>query len=161
MESLIRGFGYVGLFVLAYLSATIIPFSAEFAVLGMVATDHSSVLIILVATAGSFLGALTNYYVGLKGGGFVLSRWIRVDQAKMDRAEKQFNRFGQYALFFSWLPLLGDALTVVAGVVQTDLRIFTFWVLLGRLVRQTVTVLIAARLIDLPRPELCIANWCF
>lgn len=160
MSSIVFNFGYLGLFVVSYLSATVLPFSEQFAVVGMVALGYSSILIVVVATAGSFLGALTNYYVGREGSEFVFSRYISVDGDRLERAEKFYGRWGSYILLFSWLPLLGDAITVVSGVLHLDLRVFTFWVLLGRIVRQTIIVLLAAHIIDLPWPEFCVGSLC-
>ncbi len=151
METLIETFGYVGLFVVSLLSASLLPLTGSVAMAGMVALDYSPVAIVLVATAGSTVGALINYTIGLKGGGFILSRYQKVDQAKLNRAEHFFERWGAFTLSFAWLPLIGDALTVVAGAVHTNLRIFIFWVLLGRLIRETVLVALAVQLIELPR----------
>lgn len=160
MPSLIYNFGYLGLFVISYLSATVVPLSAEVAVVGMVALGYNVVLIVLIATIGSFLGALTNYFVGKKGSDFIFSRYYKIDQASLDRAEERFNRWGGLALFFSWLPFVGDVLTVIAGVLHTDLRKFTFWVFLGRILREVVAVALATQVINLPWSEWCLFGLC-
>lgn len=160
MQSLLFNFGYLGLFLISYLSATVVPLSAEVAVVGMVALGYNTVLIVIVATTGSFLGALTNYFVGKKGSDFIFSRYYKIDESSLQRAEKQFNRWGGVALFFSWLPFVGDVLTVVAGVLHTDLRVFTFWVLLGRIVREVAAVAVATQVINLPWEEWCLFGTC-
>lgn len=160
MQSLIFNFGYLGLFLVSYLSATIVPLSAELAVVGMVALGYNTVLIVVIASVGSFLGALTNYFVGEKGSDFIFSRYYKIDEASLSRAEKQFNRYGGIALFFSWLPFVGDLLTVVAGVLHTDMRTFVFWVLLGRIVREIVAVSLATHVINLPWAEWCLFGTC-
>lgn len=160
MSSIVFNFGYLGLFVVSFLSATVIPFSEQFVVVGMLALDYSAVLIVIVATAGSFLGALTNYFVGQKGSEFVFSRYISIDDKSLERAEGFFDRYGRVVLLFSWLPLLGDAITVVSGILHMDLRVFTAFVLVGRLVRQVVVVLLATQIIALPWPEVCLGTLC-
>lgn len=116
----------------------------------MVAADYNLFLIIAVATAGSFLGSVTNYFVGLKGTEFVMSRYVKVEPVWLQRAENFFDRWGAVVLFFSWMPFIGDALTLVAGVADTDFKVFTFWVLVGKLLRQIVLVLAAMGLLTLP-----------
>ncbi len=160
MASIVFNFGYLGLFVVSYLSATVVPFSEQFAVVGMLTLGYSAVIIVIVATAGSFLGALTNYFVGQKGSEFVFSRYISIDEKNLNRAEGFFGRWGSFVLLFSWLPLLGDAITVVAGVLHLDLRVFTIWVLIGRLARQIIVVLLATHIISLPWPEICLGTLC-
>lgn len=160
MQSLIYNFGYLGLFVISYLSATIVPFSGEVAVVGMVALGYNQIAIVVVATVGSFLGALTNYTVGKQGSSFIFSRYYKIDEASLARAEVQFNRWGGMALFFSWLPFVGDLLTVAAGVLQTDMRVFVFWVLLGRILREIVTVALASQIMKLPWAEWCLFGTC-
>ncbi len=58
---------------------------------------------------------MTNYFVGIKGSDFIFSRYYKIDEAALERAEERFNRWGGLALFFSWLPFVGDVLTVIAG----------------------------------------------
>lgn len=160
MHPLLFNSGYVGLFIISYLSATVVPLSAEVAVVGMVALGYNKPAIVLVATVGSFLGALTNYAVGKKGSSFVFSRYYKIDEEALARAEAQFNQWGGMALFFSWLPFVGDLLTVVAGILHTNMRIFVFWVLLGRLTREIVAVALASQVMNLPWAEWCLFGRC-
>jgi membrane protein YqaA with SNARE-associated domain len=160
LASLIYNFGYVGLFLISYLSATVVPLSAEVAVVGMVALGYNVVLIVVIASLGSFLGALTNYYVGKKGSDFIFTRYYKIDEAALERAEVRFNKWGGLALFFSWLPFVGDVLTVIAGVLHTDLRVFMFWVLLGRVIREVIAVALATQVVNLPWAEWCLFGTC-
>lgn len=145
MESLILQFGYLGLLAISYVSATLFPLSAEIAVVGMVAIGYNPFLVGLVAVVGSFLGSLTNYFIGLKGTDFVLSHYIKYEPRWLARAEVFFQRWGPIGLFFSWLPFIGDPLTLVAGAVHTELRTFVVWVLLGKILRMVVLVLVTLR----------------
>jgi membrane protein YqaA with SNARE-associated domain len=153
LEALIDSFGYFGLFIVSLLSASILPLAASVALAGMVALGYNPVAIVLVATIGSTVGALINYFIGREGGDFIFSRFQKIDQSTLRRAEQFFEQRGAVTLGFSWLPFIGDALTVVAGAVHTDLRIFLLWVTLGRAVRESVTVALALQLFDLPHFE--------
>ena len=125
-------FGYLGLFAISFLAASILPLSSELFVLAMPPLGYNLWLVGIVATLGNYAGALTNYYVGQKGTDFVLSRYFKVSDKTWSRAERFYERWGPIALFFSWVPFIGDPLTAVAGALRMDWRIFTFWVLLGK-----------------------------
>ncbi|MAT97066.1 MAG: hypothetical protein CL608_07990 [Anaerolineaceae bacterium] len=141
-------FGYLGLFLISFLSATLLPLASELLVVAMPPLGYEVWLIIVVASAGSFLGSLTNYFVGKKGGDVILSRYIQMKPETLVRAQRFYQRWGPIALFFAWMPFIGDPLTAVAGTLKLDLRIFTFWVLLGKALRYLVLLDIADRFLN-------------
>lgn len=134
-ESLVLSFGYAGLFLVSFLAATLVPLSSEGAVALMAASGFDPAGVLLVATAGNSLGALANYLVGRYGGRFLLSKYIKADPAKLLKAEKACNRLGGPVLFFAWLPVVGDPLTLAAGLLKMNLAAFLFWVVLGKAAR--------------------------
>jgi len=148
LNEIILQFGYFGLFVISFLSATILPLATEVFVVAMPALGYNPWLILIFATAGSFLGSLTNYYVGKKGTDFVLGRYIQINEKTWRRAEQFYERWGAITLFFSWIPFIGDPLTIVAGAFHVSLRLFTFWVLLGKSLRYLVLLGIANGIIN-------------
>lgn len=135
MDTLIFRFGYFGIFGVSFLSATLVPLASEVFVLAMPRLGYNVWGIIVSATLGSFLGSLTNYYVGKKGTDFVFARYFQVKPETMERGERFFARWGPVALFFSWLPFIGDPLTMVAGALHINVRIFCFWVIFGKTLR--------------------------
>ena len=141
-------FGYFGLFLISFLSASLLPLASEFFVVAMPPLGYDTWWIVIYATAGSFLGSLTNYYVGSKGGDFVLSRYVQIKPTTLQRAQNFYQRWGPVALFFSWVPFIGDPLTAVAGTLKLDLRIFAFWVILGKALRYVVILGIASRFLN-------------
>jgi membrane protein YqaA with SNARE-associated domain len=141
-------FGYFGLFLISFLSATLLPLASEFFVVAMPPLGYQRWLIVLFATAGSFLGSLVNYYVGKKGGGFILSRFMEMKPKTLARAERFYQRWGPIALFFSWVPFIGDPLTAVAGTFHVDLRVFSFWVIFGKTLRYLVILGLASRFLN-------------
>ncbi|MFP4475497.1 MAG: YqaA family protein [Desulfatibacillaceae bacterium] len=133
-------FGYAGLFALSFCAATLVPLGSEAAVGIMAASGFSPAWVFVVATAGNSLGAVVNYYVGLYGADCILSRWVRVDTGALARAGNIFSRWGSPVLFFAWLPVVGDPLTVAAGVLRVRLAVFCAWVVAGKALRYAVIV---------------------
>ncbi|MDD5070718.1 MAG: DedA family protein [Candidatus Omnitrophica bacterium] len=131
-EELVFQYGYVGLFIVSFLAATILPLGSEIFVVAMVVSDFNVGVVFLVATIANTLGAITNYYVGKLGTHFVMSRYVKVDSDKRRKAERIYQKWGAPVLFLSWVPVVGDLLTVVAGGFKLKLSIFTFWVFLGK-----------------------------
>ena len=141
--------GYFGLFIISFLSASLVPLASEFFVLGMPPLGYNVWLVIVVATIGSYSGSLLNYYFGEKGTDFVLGRYIKINPKTWARAERFYERWGPVALFFSWVPFIGDPLTAVAGALHMHLGVFSFWVLFGKTLRYLVLLGIASRFIDM------------
>jgi membrane protein YqaA with SNARE-associated domain len=83
--------------------------------------------------------------VGKKGGDFILARYMQMQSETLARAERFYQKWGAVALFFSWVPFIGDPLTAVAGTFHVDLRVFTFWVVFGKTLRYLVLLGIADR----------------
>ncbi|NIQ11250.1 MAG: DedA family protein, partial [Gammaproteobacteria bacterium] len=84
------------------------------------------------------LGALTTYAIGLWGSPFLVRKVLRVKPESQQRAEQQFNRYGSWALLFSWVPILGDPLCLVGGVLKTSFWKFLALVAVGKLLRYMV-----------------------
>ncbi len=138
MEPFLQNFGYAGLFIISFLAATLIPLGSEAAVILMALTGFNPGLVLLVASAGNSLGSFTNYFVGKWGGRFIFSKYIKVEKKNQERAEKVYGKWGSPVLFFAWLPILGDPITVVAGLLKVNLFVFAFWVVLGKALRYLI-----------------------
>ncbi|WP_407529042.1 YqaA family protein [Methylobacterium oryzisoli] len=127
----------VGLFVTSFIAGTFLPFlpgSSEMALAGLLAVQAGSVLTLLAtAVVANVGGATVNYLVGHRVAGLAENRWIRLPAAALDRATAWFRRYGVWALALCWLPTFGDAITVVAGLLRTDFRLFLILVLAGKL----------------------------
>lgn len=135
MESFFVDLGYFGLFVVAFISATLIPAATEVVMMGMFRLDFSVLGMLVVASLGNFLGAMFNYHVGSKGIEFLRASRFYPGESMLCRVESWFKKWGKAALFFSWLPFVGDPLTVLAGLLRMPLRSFLPWVFLGRFIR--------------------------
>lgn len=131
-------FGYVGLFIVTFLGSSLLPIPSELVVVPMPSFGYNTWVVLLVATAGNTLGSLLNYYMGKKGTDFILARYITVPPEKVEQAKQIFKKWGTWALFFAWLPFIGDPLTLVAGVFHVEIKTFLFWVTTGKFLRYVV-----------------------
>jgi membrane protein YqaA with SNARE-associated domain len=138
MHDFLAAYGYPALFLLSFLAATLIPLGSEWLVVTMLLDRHQPGLIVAVATAGNYLGAMTSYLIGISGSAFLTHRLLRLDQATTDRAERLFARYGSWSLLFTWLPLVGDPLCLVGGLLKVPLLRFSLLVAAGKAARYAV-----------------------
>jgi len=116
---------YGALFAAAFLSATLFPFQSEAVLFAMLVTGHDSWwLLVLVASVGNILGSVGNWYLGRFFARFEDRRWFPVKRKQMARAGAWYHRYGRWTLLLSWTPIIGDPLTIVAGVMREPLRVF-------------------------------------
>lgn len=137
MESLSE-FGYVGLFTAAFLAATVLPLSSEVVLSALLLSGLSPATLVITATAGNVLGSLVNYALGYWGGLLVVKKWLGMSEDAFVRAEQRFVKYGLFSLLFAWVPIIGDPLTVVAGVLRVRLRWFIVLVAVGKWLRYVV-----------------------
>ena len=135
---------YGGLFLLAFVAATILPAQSEAVLAGMVISGrYDTALLLAVATAGNVLGSLTNWLLGRVALRFQDRRWFPAKGAALARAEQWYRRWGRWTLLLSWAPIGGDALTVVAGILREPLLSFLLLVTAAKLGRYIVVVALA------------------
>ena len=126
---------YLILFGVSFASATIFPGGSE-AYFYYVMKNKAVVLpIVLVATIGNTMGSFINYWLGRWAGIYLYRKPIGFSRKAIRKAKRRFKRWGSMALFLSFLPIVGDPITAVAGLLNYPLVKFFFWVLLGKLVR--------------------------
>jgi membrane protein YqaA with SNARE-associated domain len=133
-QQLVDGLGLLGFFLAALLAASVLPFPMEALVPVMSTRGYSSLGIVLAGTLGGYVGSLANYFLAYRG-----EEWWRARHPtrtrRLDRMHAIFERWGSPLLIFSWLPVLGEVLTLVAGFARVRFAVFTFWTLLGRTLR--------------------------
>jgi membrane protein YqaA with SNARE-associated domain len=127
------------LFLGAFLAATLLPFSSEvMLVAALVADEISPALLVAAAAAGNILGSLVNWTLGR----FLLTwqhrRWFPFSPAQIARASDRFSRYGSWSLLFAFLPVVGDPLTFVAGMLKVPFWRFTVLVSIGKIARYVV-----------------------
>lgn len=131
LSTFIADYGYLNLFVLSFLASTVLPFGSEALVVALVFQGFSPFSVVMVATTGNFLGSCTTYYLGLKGR-HVLEKYLSPSPEKLEKSERLFNKYGVYTLLFTWVPGIGDVITMVAGLMQLSFRSFSVLVFIGK-----------------------------
>jgi membrane protein YqaA with SNARE-associated domain len=116
-------YDYPALFAAAFVSATLFPMGSEGVLLYLIDKDGTVALLVAVASVGNTLGSLLNYGLGRKGFAYIVDRGF-VTQRRAEQTHGVFEAYGAYALLFSWMPLIGDPLTFIAGAARYDLRRF-------------------------------------
>lgn len=130
---------YTALFLAAFLAATIVPAQSEAVLVGLIlAKDQPVVLLLLVATTGNVLGSVVNWLLGRFIEHFRSRPWFPVSEQKLARAEAWYRRFGIWSLLLSWVPIIGDPLTVVAGLLRTPFLTFLILVTIAKAGRYAV-----------------------
>ena len=127
---------YVGLFASALVAATILPMQSEAVLVGLLINgEHLVVMLLLIATVGNVLGSVINWYIGRFLMRFKDSRWFPASDLQIARAEEWYRRYGRWSLLGSWLPIVGDPLTVVAGILREPIGSFLLIVSFAKGVR--------------------------
>lgn len=107
-----------GLFGVAFVAATILPAQSETVLVGLQFAGYPPVLLVLVASIGNTLGAVVNWALGRGVAQYRMKRWFPVSPQALERATGWYSCWGRWSLLLSWAPLVGDALTVAAGVLR-------------------------------------------
>jgi membrane protein YqaA with SNARE-associated domain len=134
---------YAGLFVTAFVAATILPAQSEAALVGLLLAGHPAWLLLTVATVGNVLGSVVNWGLGRAFETFRHRRWFPVSGQTMEKASGWYQRFGRWSLLLSWAPFIGDPLTIAAGVLRERLTVFVALVTLAKAGRYAVLIWIA------------------
>ncbi|WGF91009.1 YqaA family protein [Marinivivus vitaminiproducens] len=140
---------YVGLFWSAFLAATLLPGASEAVLIALMLAGAGNPWGLLAsATVGNTLGSVVNWLCGRFLGHYRDRRWFPVSPLQLARWSAIFQRYGLPSLFFAWVPVIGDALTVVAGTFRVPLLPFTVLVGIGKLGRYVAIMLPTYALID-------------
>ena len=131
----------VGLFLTALLAATIFPAQSELVLAGLyLRGSYNPVTLVAVATAGNVLGSLINWCIGRFLMHLGERRWFPVSRNMIERATRWYQRWGVWSLLLAWVPVIGDPLTLGAGILRTDIRVFLILVTIGKASRYIALV---------------------
>ena len=130
--------GYFGLFIAAFLAATILPLSSEIVLSTLLLSGLSPNALVIIATIGNVLGSLVNYALGYWASLEIVKKWLKISEQELVKAEQRFVKYGLFLLLFAWVPIVGDPLTIVAGVLRIRLLWFVILVAVGKLIRYVI-----------------------
>nr|WP_210271301.1 YqaA family protein [Rhizobium sp. RM] len=139
---------YAGLFFAAFVAATILPMQSETALVALISLKSYPVwLLVVVASLGNVAGSIVNWLLGRGIEHLRDRRWFPVKGAALGRAQAWYHRYGKWSLLLSWAPLVGDPLTVAAGIMREPFGIFLLLVTLAKVGRYVVLALITVNVL--------------
>lgn len=131
MEWLID-WGYLGLFIGAFIAATVLPFSSDIMLVGLLATGADPTIAIISATLGNWLGGLTSYYVGYLGRWDWIERYLHIKREKLEAQSLKIKRYGSLLALSTWVPFIGDVIAVALGFYKVDFKSSAVYMLIGK-----------------------------
>lgn len=130
---------YLALFLFSFLAATLLPLGSEALLLYDISQGYSLVLLWIFATLGNTLGSMVNYWLGLKGEAYLEEKGY-LSREKMLKTSQTFSKYGGGVLLLSWVPIIGDPLTFIAGVLRYNFKYFVLIVCLAKGLRYAVVI---------------------
>ena len=132
---------YLSLFGISFLAATILPFSSELSLAGLISTSNfNNSLLLIAASLGNILGSVVNWFIGYYSRNFTSKKWFPFNELQITTSSKWFEKFGKWSLLFAWVPILGDPLTLVAGLLRVKFLDFIILVAIGKVSRYLVVL---------------------
>jgi len=139
---------YASLFLAAFLAATILPAQSELGLAGLlVSNSYNKMALIAVASIGNTLGAAINWGLGRGIGHFKNNKWFPASPQKLDMVSEWYRKYGRWSLLLSWVPVVGDPITVAAGLLREPFFSFLILVGIAKTVRYLIVALITLQLI--------------
>jgi len=136
---------YITLFVVSFLAATLLPLGSEALLLYDISQNYALLLLWSFATVGNTLGSMLNYWLGLKGEKYLEKRG-HPSVEKMAKARDFFSKYGGWTLLLSWVPIIGDPLTFITGVLRYDFKWFALIVFVAKGLRYAIIIFLASNL---------------
>ena len=139
---------YTSLFISSFVSSTILPGHSEITLTTFILLEKfSQFLLILFASLGNILGSIVNWYLGFYITKFVKKDWFPFQKKQLDKASSWYLKYGKWSLFLCWVPIIGDPLTIVAGMFRVSLIIFIIIVSISKALRYIFVGYIALKFI--------------
>ena len=127
---------YLSLLLISFLAATIFPLSSELTLASLLYTsEHNSFMLIIAASLGNILGSIFNWLLGFYLFEYINKKWFPFKKSQINTAAQRFNKFGVWSLLFAWVPIIGDPLTFVAGILKVNFLLFLILVTVGKITR--------------------------
>lgn len=131
---------YSLLFASAFLAATILPFYSEVVLFAMIRAGEPAGLLLAVAAVGNTLGSVVNWVLGRYLLDFQHKKWFYFKPEQIEKMQAWFQRYGVWSLLLAWMPIGGDPLTLVAGIMRVNLWLFIVLVGIGKTLRYVAVI---------------------
>lgn len=143
MDSLIEiltNYGYVGMLISAFLAGSIFPLSSEVVMLALLAAGLDPWQLVIYGTIGNVLGSMLNYGIGMLGRIDWIEKYLHVNKKELDRAKRFMAGRGAWMDFFSFLPVIGEGITIVLGLMRSNVAITVISVIIGKFLRYALII---------------------
>lgn len=128
-------YGYFGIFVAAFLAATVVPFSADILLLTFIAIGGEPVKTVIYATIGNWLGGMSSYYIGRIGKWEWIEKWLRVKKQKIEQQQHIVKLYHVLLALLTWLPIVGDLFAIALGFYKVRVIPVAIFMFLGKALR--------------------------
>lgn len=136
----LTGYGYLGMLLASFLAGSFFPFSSEAVMVGLMATGLDPWQLAMYGTIGNVLGSMFNYYVGRLGKTEWFEKYLHVKPKDMERAERFVAGRGAWMGFFAFVPVLGSAITILLGLMRSNIVITFIAITLGKIFRYIILI---------------------
>lgn len=137
---LLIDYGLWGMFVSAFLAGSVFPLSSEFVLAGLVGAGGHPLELLAAATVGNTLGSAVNYWIGSLGREEWIEHWLKIKPEQLRRGMHHVQRFGVWAGFVAWVPVLGELITVALGFARANVPLSLTTIFVGKLLRYWVII---------------------
>ena len=138
-------FSYFQLLLFSFLAATILPFSSEILLSTMYMTGSFQTLnLLVIASLGNISGSIVNWYLGKKINLYQKKKWFPVSSDRLKKSEYYFQKYGLWSLLLSWVPIIGDPITLFAGILNVRFQIFVILVSISKISRYVFVLYLAS-----------------
>ncbi len=144
MEAITQFFidwGYIGLFISAFVAGSILPFSSEVVLTVLVQMGADPTLSLIAASLGNTAGGLVCYGLGYLGNMEWIERWLKIDKQKMDKVSGFVKRYGAVMGLFGVLPWVGEVIIVLLGLMRSNVYITSLTMFIGKFIRYLLIIL--------------------
>ena len=132
--------GYIGLFLGSFLAATILPFSSEILVTGMLLAGASPLYVLIAATVGNWLGSISTYGIGWLGKWEWIEKWFKTSREKIEKQRVKIAKYGSLLALLVWLPIIGDVFALALGFYKVSFTKCCIFMLIGKFLRYFIYI---------------------
>lgn len=140
ISTLLADYGYVGMFIAAFIAGSFFPFSSETVMVALLAAGLDPLQLVIYGSVGNVLGGMFNYAVGRQGRMEWIERYLHVKKEALDKAQRFMAGHGAWMGFFAFLPIIGSAITIALGLMRANIPISLTSITIGKTLRYAVLI---------------------